>query len=553
MSKKILYLVCSFATFIFLMLIGHQIFKPNDLDKVYVINDGWNARYNGREFTNVKLSELRDIIGTPTSKGDVIVLSRYFSSLKYHTAPTLVFKSRFSAWRVSYNGVSYASNHYQDLNQGKFIGCENNFISLPAKDTSALISIELTIAEDGAYNFFEPAIYGSYKNVLLYVVYTNLFIVLASIFLIIFGLLFFFVSLGFRSTIVEINVQIFSSLLYITLGIWFLCQFKLFDMFMNTYGHQTELEYISLFLSVPCMYFVIGCTQNYIRNKVFLFFSTTGTFFALLPIPLHLFNVLHINEYLTIYQIDGIVLCIYMIIILAKNIRDKNTAPSQVIQLTGQTILAVSFIFNVLFYYLEMAGISEQIMLSKKAVPMGAICMAFATLINYYIYISETYAKKKENESLAHLAYADGLTNIPNRSRYEKYLGDLNESGEDYCIISIDLNGLKTVNDNQGHLMGDKYLKEFSNALDNCFRGKGFIARIGGDEFVALLNGKNIFMADELIKSLNEALSVLNEKDPSIKRSAAFGYAYKHETITQGWNAAYLLADERMYKNKRQA
>ena len=98
--------------------------------------------------------------------------------------------------------------------------------------------------------------------------------------------------------------------------------------------------------------------------------------------------------------------------------------------------------------------------------------MAFASLINYYIYISETYAKKKENESLAHLAYADGLTNIPNRSRYEKYLSDLNESGEDYCIISIDLNGLKTVNDNQGHLMGDKYLKEFSNALDNCFRGK---------------------------------------------------------------------------------
>ena len=76
---------------------------------------------------------------------------------------------------------------------------------------------------------------------------------------------------------------------------------------------------------------------------------------------------------------------------------------------------------------------------------------------------------------------ADGLTGIPNRSRLEKFINTIEERGEDYCIVSIDLNELKPVNDKQGHLMGDKYLLEFSDILQSCFTGKGFIARIGGD------------------------------------------------------------------------
>lgn len=550
MFKRILYLFLAFLVFLSLMTVGHYSLKPQGLSKVYVLNEGWNARYNGREYTDIKLSDLRGLIGNATQKGDFIVLSRYLSSLKYHTAPTIMFETRFSAWRVSYNGLPIADSHYSNLENGKFIGCENNFISLPAVDTSALITLELKVNEDGAYNYFEPVIYGSYRDVLLYVVYNNLFVVMSSFFLIMFGFLFFFISIGFKSAITEVNTQIYSSLLYITLGVWFLTQFKLLDMFMNTYGHQTELEYTSLFLAVPFMYMVIGCTQNYIRNRIFVIFALPGTLIALLPIALHLLNIGHMNQYLFLFQIDALFLCAFMMVLLVMNIRTKKAATSQIVQLVGQTVLAFSFIFNVIFYYLELAGISEQIMLSKKAVPMGAICMVFASLINYYVYISESYAKKKENESLAHLAYADGLTNIPNRSRYEKYLNDLNESGEDYCIVSIDLNGLKSVNDNLGHLMGDRYLTDFSKALEEAFKGKGFIARIGGDEFVAILNGKNILNADIYIDALNKSLKDMNEKDPAINRCAAVGYAYKHETVTRTWNAAYLLADKRMYENK---
>jgi diguanylate cyclase (GGDEF)-like protein len=190
-------------------------------------------------------------------------------------------------------------------------------------------------------------------------------------------------------------------------------------------------------------------------------------------------------------------------------------------------------------------------MLSKKAVPMGAMCMVFATLVNYHIYITQSLARRSERASLAHLAYDDELTGIPNRNRYEKYISDLDKKENDYCIISIDLNGLKKVNDELGHLAGDKYIAQFGKCLSQCMEGQAFVARIGGDEFVAVLSGNNILRAQEFIQELCMKLDELNKKDPSIYRNAACGFAYRHEVSKPDMNAVYLLADERMYLDKR--
>ena len=99
--------------------------------------------------------------------------------------------------------------------------------------------------------------------------------------------------------------------------------------------------------------------------------------------------------------------------------------------------------------------------------------------------------------------------------------------------------------------MGDKYLLDFSSVLQQCFSQKGFVARIGGDEFVIILTGDNRELVDTLIKELNSKLEEMNKADPSIYRSVAFGYAYRHEGNESDLNSVYLIADERMYANKR--
>ena len=550
MLKRVIYLAITVSSFLCLMLLGHFFLRPSSIKRVQVLNEGWNVSYNDTNFTDVKLSSLRGLIGNATKRGDKIVLSRTIEDLSSYTSPTIVFETRFSAWQVSCNHQLVSDHYYNLYEDGKFIGCENNFITLPAYSYPVLLEIEFLVAEDGAYNYYEAPALGSYTDILHYVVYAHLFIFLMSAFLIIFGLLFFAISVGFRSALPEVDMQIFSSLLFITLGIWFLAQFKLIDLFLDTRSHQTEIEYISLYMVVPLMYMVMGCMQDYLKNKLFLIFSISGTVIANLPIVLHYAGIAHINRFLMLYQLNALVLILFMLIMLIKDLKLHKITPSQIIQITGQFALAVSFIFNVFFYYLEVAGIYEQILLSKKVVPMGTICMVFATMINYQIYISESFARQKEYASLSRLAYADGLTDIPNRSLMEKYLKGLDESGIDYCIISLDLNGLKTINDKKGHLMGDKYLIEFSKILEECFKEKGFISRIGGDEFVVVLSDVYLYSAERLLAELGAKIEAVNAKDYSFIRSVASGFAFKHETDKQDYNQVYLLADERMYMNK---
>ena len=168
------------------------------------------------------------------------------------------------------------------------------------------------------------------------------------------------------------------------------------------------------------------------------------------------------------------------------------------------------------------------------------------------MFITQSYAQKQEYASLSRLAYADGLTNLPNRARSDKELQDLNDLDSDYCIISVDLNGLKFVNDEFGHPSGDKYIKDFAKVLTSTFDEHGFTARIGGDEFLVIIKdseGKDI---QAMIGRMESALNVMNALYSEYHRSVATGFAFRHE-CPEGTSSheVYLLADERMYENKR--
>ena len=579
MRSRIINLSITFISFILLMIVGDYIVRPHRIDNVRVLDEVWNVVYNDTSITSVKLSQLRGLIGSGTKRGDSIILTyngedleKFLDSIRNASnsditgsngeyqevqadtlAPDIVMlmQTRFSAYKVLVNGEVVSRQYYDEYERGDFIGCDYAFIDMPLEDSYDSLRIEFKVAEDGAYNSYEAPVLGRYMDVLLYRVYTYMFVFFISAFLIIFGIIFFAIAVAFNGNLSEMTMHIFSALLYIALGSWFLTQFNVLSLFMDTYGHETEMEYISLFVVTPLMYLVMGSMRGYLKRKSFLFFVITGTIVPIALIVIHFAGLVHINRMLPIYQIDAVVFITYCILMLITDTRKKSLTHPQIIQLTGLAIISVSFIINVIFYYIEVAGIGEQIMLSKKAVPIGAMCMVFATLVNYHIFITQSLARRTERATLAHLAYADGLTGIPNRARYEKYISDLTKEIADYCIISIDLNGFKKVNDELGHLVGDRYLTEFGKCLSECLNGQAFVARMGGDEFVAVLSGNNLLRAQEFIQELRMKLDELNKKDPSIYRNAACGFAYRHEVSKPDMNAVYLLADERMYLDKR--
>ena len=114
--------------------------------------------------------------------------------------------------------------------------------------------------------------------------------------------------------------------------------------------------------------------------------------------------------------------------------------------------------------------------------------------------------RKKAEEKLQHLALHDTLTGLYNRYYFDNELNRLtllaSRGKEKHCLLYIDLDHFKVINDTEGHQMGDMVLREVSQILSQRLRNSDILCRVGGDEFVILLAETQ--MADA--KGIGEAI-----------------------------------------------
>jgi diguanylate cyclase (GGDEF)-like protein/PAS domain S-box-containing protein len=111
----------------------------------------------------------------------------------------------------------------------------------------------------------------------------------------------------------------------------------------------------------------------------------------------------------------------------------------------------------------------------------------------YLIKTHEDVTDRRQTESrMAHMAYHDGLTDLPNRAAFLQALSQMIEacegSKDEFAVLSVDLDGLKEINDVFGHAMGDKLLIEVARRLQMS-TGGGVVARLSGDEFGLIIDG----------------------------------------------------------------
>ena len=152
-------------------------------------------------------------------------------------------------------------------------------------------------------------------------------------------------------------------------------------------------------------------------------------------------------------------------------------------------------------------------------------------------------------------AYIDALTGIGNKAAYEAKVTELNDKMEhglkELSVVMIDVNGLKTINDNYGHSNGDTYIKGVSQEICEVFK-KSPVYRIGGDEFVVILLGEDYEQREERVIALRDLLeqSYHNEdRDPWLRYSAAVGIADygQEDTMVE---TIFKRADKNMYEEK---
>src|SRR6476646_1208464 len=129
----------------------------------------------------------------------------------------------------------------------------------------------------------------------------------------------------------------------------------------------------------------------------------------------------------------------------------------------------------------------------------------------YLIKTHEDVTDRRQTESrMAHMAYHDGLTDLPNRAAFLQALAQMIDAcegtDEEFAVLSVDLDGLKEVNDVFGHAIGDKLLIEVARLLQSLVRG-GVVARLSGDEFGLIIDGTQPAAGVALAEQLAEALA----------------------------------------------
>lgn len=200
--------------------------------------------------------------------------------------------------------------------------------------------------------------------------------------------------------------------------------------------------------------------------------------------------------------------------------------------------------------------ISELRSTNARTIIVATGMFAFAVII---LLTNYSYMNKRREESereLGHaraIAYTDQLTSVRNKRAFAEHEREFNEkiaNGEaaPFSVVVCDVNGLKHINDTYGHKAGDNYIRSACQLICETFRHSP-VFRIGGDEFVVILSGRDYTGRSEIMKDFNSKAEA-NIGTENVVISA--GISDFDPQTDRDMHAVFERADSLMYERKLQ-
>ncbi len=168
--------------------------------------------------------------------------------------------------------------------------------------------------------------------------------------------------------------------------------------------------------------------------------------------------------------------------------------------------------------------------------------------------LEDVTERKRDEQRISRMAHFDNLTDLPNRATFndamEAALDHAKITGEQFAVLSLDLDGFKDANDSYGHAIGDALLRDVARRLQVAAEG-AFLARIGGDEFMLIVNeGKQpeaaAAVAERVLRALNGEFKI---EDRRLAVGATIGGAIYPDNGTDA-KTLMINADVALYRAK---
>jgi len=164
--------------------------------------------------------------------------------------------------------------------------------------------------------------------------------------------------------------------------------------------------------------------------------------------------------------------------------------------------------------------------------------------------VARTTALEELSKSLATQALTDGLTGIANRAAFSQHLAVIETCNTTPWLVVVDVDCFKSINDRHGHAAGDAVLVAVAERMRAGIRSTDLVARIGGDEFVMVIDAGSVTELETRVEQVRDELSSdYQVADRMLSVSCSLGAARRHEDEpNETWQSR---ADRYMYRSKQ--
>lgn len=571
-KKKIFYFILMLIFTVFMLATIMAVTSADSIDSHDIeIDDGWEVNINGRQYTNVTLSEFR--FGM-CNRGDMVILKHVVPRYDTVEQPTLVMYSIHSAVKVALDNeviYQYGQKRYA---AGKMLGYGRHFVPLEQNAMSKWLTAEFKVSEDNAFDGVQPMTISDGNTIITRDISGKRINLATSLFLMIFGVIIMILSMIMIRRSVNF-VQTFSIAMFsFLIGCWTLCNSDLIEYMSSDLLVKAYVEYLSLYmLPLPFTYYFRDRiderdTPKWLKGFFWLII-TLEILFVGAAIILQLTNIVHLPRMLTGAHALMMLAIVFFVLLSVHDIRHKKQRMNSV--MIGFIIAIVLVLIELLRFNLNKYFIGFAKNEYSSTTCFAVLIIVISMLIDYGNKISKTLYENAQQILLEQMAYMDELTGLGNRRACEKKMHELSEADHkeirNYAIMSFDLNFLKKANDTYGHKKGDELIKAFADILREIYGLYGLAARTGGDEFIVIMDN---ITSKEVEKLIGQMLSVMDDKNKNradIKLSTAYGYALSDESFSADElrgdemdkshridpHVVYRIADDRMYDCKRKS
>lgn len=520
------------------------------ISECVLLDDAWDITINEDTYQNVLLTDFRF---PAVGKGDSITMQRILPSDWGLVEGVLRFYVRHDAVRMYVDEELIYEYGYDRLDKNQTLGSGYQFIKFPNAYQGKQLRIQLVMAEDEVFTKFDSVRLYEWENAYRVLITENRLPLFCGSFLLFFGLIVSVITI-FALFFSTKYIRLFCiSLFAICMGLWSLSYYNVMLIFAIPLYSISLTNYLVLYMApIPLIIYIYEEVKNlkYKSLRVFYWiYFATELLSVFVAITLHTFNLVHLAGMFKYTQIIMLVGLLFFLLVLIMNL--KNSRYEGKLSVVGLLIVIGCVAYDMLGYnsgrylgkdYFNLRGVTSSGI-------MMFICILF---VSFYIEMTQKMMEQKERDFLIKSAYTDELTQLHNRRYCMEYMNKLREERNfKYTVICFDLNNLKTVNDTYGHAKGDVLIRSAAEVIAETFEDYGVVARMGGDEFVAVIGTAD---EEKLVSLMKEFVQNIDRKNHVIKdlnMSIAYGYASGSQSDSD-IEKVYQTADDRMYEKKKQ-